>query len=274
MAEQTALVQDWFEVREVETGVFLIGEPLHEENVKSYLVAGTERAVLIDTGMGIGDIKAVAEALTSLPIDVVNSHAHWDHVGGNWRFQRIACHRAEADDLTRGIDPARLQWFLADEHMRGPFPPGFAREGFVIPPSQATTILDGGETIDLGGRTLEVIHLPGHSPGGIALLDRAAGALFSTDVAYAGALYAQLSHSNLDDYRRSMKTLADLAPSPRVAYPSHGPSPIDPALFPQMSEALDQVADGRRPDGIEGGVAGHLFDGFSVLVPASGDASR
>jgi len=268
VTDPASLVQGWFAVAEVEPGIFRIAEPLHDEDVKSHLVVGRDRAVLIDTGMGVGDLRAVVETLTDLPVAVVNSHAHWDHVGANWRFADIAIHRAEAELLPRGVGPEKLRRAFADEYLRGPLPAGTDRETMTIPPSRATTVLDGGEFIDLGGRRLEVIHAPGHSPGGIVLLDRHDGVLFSTDVAYPGALYCQFDDANLDDYRRSMRVLAELTPSLRVVYPSHNASPMEPALLPRMREALDGIAGGRKADEVRDGVARHVFDGFSVLVPA------
>ena len=266
MTDSASLVQGWFAVTEVEPGIFRIGEPLHEEDVKSHLVVGTDRAILIDTGMGVGDLRAVVERLTDLPVSVVNSHAHWDHVGANWRFDDVAIHRAEAGRLARGVAPNRLRRAFAGEHLRGSLPPGIDRESIAIPPSRATTLLDGGEVIELGNRRLEVIHAPGHSAGGIVLLDRVNGVLFSTDVAYPGMLYGHQDDSDLDDYRRSMRFLAELAPSLRVVYPSHDASPMDPGLLPRMSEALDGIAAGRSADAVMGSVAHHDFDGFSVLV--------
>jgi glyoxylase-like metal-dependent hydrolase (beta-lactamase superfamily II) len=268
VADSVALVQGWFDIAETEPGIFRIGEPLHDEDVKSYLVVGSDRAVLIDTGMGIGDLRAVVDALTDRPVAVVNSHAHWDHIGANWRFAEIAIHRAEAERLPRGVAAERLRPAFADQCLKGPLPAGTDPDTIAIPPSRASTLLDGGEVFDLGGRRLEVIHAPGHSPGGIVLLDRASGVLFSTDVAYPGALYCQNTDANLDDYRRSMRMLADLAPSLRTVYPSHNDSPMAPALLPRMSVALDEIAAGRPADAVTDDVARHLFDGFSVLVPA------
>ncbi|MEA2527718.1 MAG: hypothetical protein QOF33_3842 [Thermomicrobiales bacterium] len=270
MTDSSTLIQAWFAVAEVEPGIFQIGEPLHDEDVKSYLVVGADRAVLIDTGTGIGDLRAVVDDLTDRPIAVVNSHAHWDHIGANWRFTDIAIHRAEAERLSRGVGPEKLRRAFADEHLLGALPPGTDRDALTIPPSSATTLLDGGETIDLGGRRLDVIHAPGHSPGGIVLLDRGNGVLFSTDVAYPGALYCQFDDANLDDYRRSHYQLASLAPSLRAVYPSHNASPMEPGLLPRMSEALDDIAAGRTADTFTDGVACHLFDGFSVLVRGDG----
>jgi glyoxylase-like metal-dependent hydrolase (beta-lactamase superfamily II) len=268
VADPATLVQGWFEVAEVEPGLFRIAEPLHDEQVKSHLVVGADRAILIDTGMGVGDLRAVVDDLTDRPIAVVNSHAHWDHIGANWRFAEIAIHRSEADRLPRGVGNERLRRAFADEHLLGPLPAGTDRDTLTIPPSEATTLLDGGETIDLGGRRLEVIHAPGHSPGGIVLLDRDHGVLFSTDVAYPGALYGHLADANLDEYRRSLRALAELVPGLRTVYPSHNTSPMAPDLLPRMSAALDEIAFGRPAEAVTGDVAQHRFDGFSVLVPA------
>lgn len=270
------LAQGWFAVSNPEPGVYTIAEPIHDQEVRSSLVVGSERALLIDTGMGVGDIRTLVESLTDRPIVVVNSHSHWDHVGGNHLFEdgttEIWIHAAEVPELEAGVGAEYLAGWFAPEQLRGPLPAGFDRAGFAIPPGRATGILHGGEVFDLGGRVLEVLHAPGHSPGGIVLLDRAGGVLFSTDVAYPGPLYAFGSHSSLEDYRRTMAMLADLAPDLRIVYPSHAASPMDPALLPAMRDALDEVAAGRAFDSVNEEHARHEFAGFAVLadVPDEG----
>src|SRR5215203_318122 len=91
--------QNWFVVSEPSRGVFAIREPLQVDDVRSYLIAGSEKAILVDTGTGVGDIRKIVEQLTDLPVGVVNSHSHWDHIGGNWRFDDIAIHPLEASWL-------------------------------------------------------------------------------------------------------------------------------------------------------------------------------
>ncbi|HWK81769.1 MAG TPA: MBL fold metallo-hydrolase [Thermomicrobiales bacterium] len=266
----TRLHHDWFTVRETDPGVWTIEEPFHEERVKSFLISGTDRAILLDTGMGVADIRAVAESLTGLPISVVNSHAHWDHIGGNRLFAEIAIHPAEAADLEAGAPNAVLRPWFAPEHLSGPLPDGVTAETIVIPPSRATHLLADGETIALGGRTLEVIHGPGHSPGGISLLDRANGLLFSTDVAYAGALYVYAAE-DLPIYQRSLARLAALAPELRMVLPSHNACPIAPEMLPRMAAGVAEVVDGRPPDWRRGSVSGWDFDGFSLELKPGGD---
>ncbi|HEU5433347.1 MAG TPA: MBL fold metallo-hydrolase, partial [Thermomicrobiales bacterium] len=263
------LTQDWFRVTAFAPGVICIEEPLHEERVKSYLIVGDERAVLLDTGMGVGDLKALVRSLTDRPLTVVQSHAHFDHIGGAHQFAgdcEILIHPEQADDLRRGVAPARIRRGFAPEHLSGPLPAGRTVESMTIPGVEPTGFLTGGETLDLGGRTLETIDAPGHCRGLLALLDRDAGALWSTDAVYAGPLYAQMDDSNLVAYQETMDALAALAPALRAVYPAHGPTPIEPALLRPMRDAIADVAAGRRPDSTEGGVGRHEFDGFAVLV--------
>lgn len=268
VGEKQRLEQGWFEVRQPEPGVFTIEEPLHEERVKSYLVVGERRAVLIDTGMGIANIRTLVESLTPRPVTVVSSHAHWDHIGGNHLFDEVLVHAAEAAALNRGVRNEQLQAAFAPDRLSGPLPAAVDLATLTFPPRPPDGVLHGGERLDLGGRVLDVIHAPGHSPGGLVLLDRSAGALFSTDAAYQGALYCQFKDSDLAAYRRTMTMLADLSGSLRTVYPAHGESPIDPALLPRMAAALDAVARGRAPDHVDGGIATHTYQEFSVLVPA------
>jgi len=272
-----SLVQGWFRVTHPEPGIFTIEEPLHEERVKSYLIEGRDRAILLDTGMGVGDMRSLVSGLTNLPLTVVNSHAHWDHFGGTAGFAgtteilvhestEILVHEDEAHDLRLGISNQRLRRYLAPERLSGTFPAAFDLETASFPPTEPTATLSGGERFDLGGRVFEVLHTPGHCPGLIALVDADNGVLFSTDAAYPGALYAQLPHSDLTDYVTTMMTLADLAPSLKTIYPAHDESPMEPALLPRMRDALLAVAAGRPPDGTTGETAVHEFAGFSVLT--------
>jgi glyoxylase-like metal-dependent hydrolase (beta-lactamase superfamily II) len=262
-----SLVQGWFDVSEVEPGVFRIDEPVHFEWVKSFLVVGSERTALIDTGCGVGDIQQVVEELTSLPVTVINSHAHWDHIGGNHFFADIAIHEAEAADLEAGISRERMKRNLAPDKLNGPLPAGVDPDNASIPPSKATTILHGGEKVELGGVTLEVIHTPGHSPGGIVLLDRERGILFSTDVAYMAPLYCYSKGTDFDDYRQSMRTLAALSPDLKAVYGSHYETPFAPDVLIAMSDAFEDVALGKFEPEIEWDLQHFKFDRFSLLLP-------
>jgi glyoxylase-like metal-dependent hydrolase (beta-lactamase superfamily II) len=197
----------WFDVRELEPGVHLIGEPGH---VNSFLVQGTKSAVLLDTGLGVADIRAIARELTDKPLLVVNSHYHFDHTGGNRLFDQIAIHRIGGPlleepapeefaqmymDYTRRVLEAWGPYKKADdlyfhlitaERLVRPLPDGFDPATYRIVPSKATRLLEDGDVLDLGGRRLEVLHTPGHSPDCICLVDREHGLLFGGDTVNTG----------------------------------------------------------------------------------------
>jgi len=261
------IARDWFDIRPIAPGIVVIEEPLHYERVKSYLISGNERAILFDTGMGVGNMHGVAAELNSLPLTVVLSHAHWDHIGDAWRFDNVAIHRSEADILAKGVENERLRRGFAPGTLRGSLPADVVLEDLKFPPVIATGLLDEGDTFELGGRTLRVLHTPGHSPGGVSLLDEHAGILLSADAAYAGVLYCHLTGSDLTTYRRTMTRLAKLAPSLASVLPSHNDTPMDPRILLPMRDGLDAIALGRSPDLVDGNVASHTFDAFSVLVP-------
>jgi glyoxylase-like metal-dependent hydrolase (beta-lactamase superfamily II) len=258
--------QQWFVASEPGDGVFAIREPLHDEDVRSYLIAGAERALLIDTGMGVGDIRKIVESITDLPVIVVNSHSHWDHIGGNWRFDSIAIHTDEAEWLSDSSLSQKLQQACAPEHLRGPLPPGVTREALSIPPTTPADLLHGGERFDLGNRTFEAIHLPGHAPGLLAFFDRESGTLFSTDVVYPGPLYAQSDDSEITTYLASLDRLVELMPGINEVFPSHSGDTMPPAMIRSMRDAMAEVIEGRAPDEIDDDKATHWFEGFGIYV--------
>lgn len=266
--------QEWFDVQPVAPGVTAIGEPFHAEHVISYLIEGRDRAILLDTGMGVGDLAAVVRGLTALPVSVVNSHAHWDHIGANWRYDDIAIHRAEAHRLPLGVPNDELfPWFGPESLTRMP-PLPFDRATFAIPPSLPMRLLNGGERLDLGGRQLDLLHAPGHSPGGIVLLDESNGLLFSTDVAYPEPLYAFGDDVDWPAYLVSMRMLAGLAPSLAQVFGSHGSPSMAPAMLIDMQAALEAIDAGRAPDEQRPDRDVHRFNGFSVFRPSTLNGER
>jgi glyoxylase-like metal-dependent hydrolase (beta-lactamase superfamily II) len=259
-------MSDWYYTRKVGPGVWMIGEPQH---VYSWLIEGSDRAVLLDTGMGIEPIRPVAESLTDRPISVVNTHYHFDHIGGNWEFDDISIHeigapfigeriprevfdayldyanrQLEAAVATRPLD-TEFFWLLGPECDPRPFPAGWDPGSWDIKPTTATTTLRDGDAVELGDRTLKVIHAPGHSPDGICLLEEKTGLLFAGDSSNAGPLYAHFPDSDLEDLAASAHRLADLGDAVRVAFFCHYGRPVaEPDLFEEIATGLDQVLAG------------------------------
>ncbi|HEV2127232.1 MAG TPA: MBL fold metallo-hydrolase [Thermomicrobiales bacterium] len=260
------LEQGWFAVDSPAEGVWRIQEPLHDENVKSFLVVGSERAALIDTGMGIGNIRDVVERITSLPVVVINSHAHWDHIGDNARFGEIWIHEAEAGDLLTGVSNDILRDWFGPDRLLGPLPPHVDVSTVTYPPTPPTGTLQGGEEIDLGDRSLEVIHSPGHSPGGIALWDERNRILFTTDVAYPCMLLVH-DRKDLPVYLQSLERLLALDPLPELVLGSHCDVEMPVIMLAAQRDAIAGIIDGQEPTReVEEGRLLWELEGFSVKL--------
>jgi len=269
----------WFEVYRVAPGVFAIYEPHQFEETISFLILGKKRAIMFDTGLGIADIKQVALSLTSLPIVVINSHTHNDHVGGNWEFGG-----ANEDEDIYAMDTAftrtnakgstvDAQAELAAGSICGELPAGFDAKSYATRPFHITRWIHDGEKIDLGGRVLEVISTPGHTPDAICLLDRKNGLLFTGDTFYPGPIWLYRPETDLQAYINSVAKIAALAPRLHLLLTSHNEPQADPAQLPKLLAAIKKVRDGKVRPVSAGESAGegkvhYNVDGFTFLMAA------
>lgn len=219
---QRARAEDWFEVTAMGEGVTRIREPFLKDNngCNIWLIDGSERAVLIDTGLGVVPVAPLVRRLTDRPVILVCSHSHFDHLGDNHVFQTRLGHRAEADIFAHPTRAATVADPFLVTDLFSALPPGpFEAESHVFTPAPLTGYLEDGDRIDLGNRTLSVLHTPGHSPGGIALFEAQTGLFFSGDIVYDGELYDDLYHSDTADYVVTMKRLHDLPVT--TVHPGH-----------------------------------------------------
>ncbi len=274
LPQKIGTFQSWFEVYKVSERTFSICEPGHLDGAISYLIEGRNKAVLLDTGMGIGDIKKVIEHLTRLKVFVVNSHTHFDHVGDNHQFDEIAVFDDdfEIDNLERGQTIEEL----SPKRLYRPLPKGFDPKAYKILPSKPTHLLKHEELIDLGDRKLKVLHTPGHSPGSICLLDTKSRELFTGDTFYLSSLLANLPESDSLAYSRTADYLASLAPSISVLRPSHDDSRRQPfaesEFLTRLAEAYQDIKAEKANFGL--GVCPYTgvkirdyrFEGFSIWV--------
>jgi glyoxylase-like metal-dependent hydrolase (beta-lactamase superfamily II) len=260
---------DWFEVRSFEHDIFGIGEPGHFEDVKSFLIVGSERAVLIDSGMGFADIRAVAESLTDRPLILVNSHGHLDHIGDNWRFERIWAHEGDRERIKAGVPHERMAHFLADDAFSRTPPANLDRSTFEIPGTTIERLLSDGDVIDLGDRTLKVLHTPGHSLGSISLFEESTGALFPGDVIYEGPLFGHHPGGSALDYLETMKRLQSIVSEVSVVYPSHNRYPLSAESITETHDSMDAIWNGRAPDSVDDTAERFEFERFSFTFRAS-----
>jgi glyoxylase-like metal-dependent hydrolase (beta-lactamase superfamily II) len=253
---------DWFEVYRIRPGVFAIYEPHQFEEVISYLILGSKRALLFDTGLGIGRISDITARLTKLPVTVLNSHTHFDHTGGNAEFSDIL---DEDTPFTR----ANARDALAPERICGHLPPGVKPDSYSIRPFHVSHRVKDGERIQLGGRELEVLFTPGHTPDSLCLLDRKNGLLFTGDTFYPGPIYLFTEETDFNAYGKSVARLAKLAPKLELLLPAHNVPVAPPDFLERLEKAVGEVRAGTVKPTVTEGRREFSFQGFSLLLASN-----
>lgn len=252
------VAQPWFRRNRVDAVTTLMTEPHVHPLLRCNIwhVRGRDRDLLVDTGLGVTSLATAGRDLFADTMITVATHAHTDHVGSLHEFTPRAIHAAEAETVAHLDGTLTLDVADTDEEefrllaswgydIRGGLLTAVPTRDFELDghPRQAavpTQVLDEGDVIDLGDRVYEVLHVPGHSPGSIALWDPAAQVLFSGDAVYDGALLDEIDGADIDLYVDSMRRLYDLPVS--VVHGGHGPS-MDADRFRQIIRSyLDERA--------------------------------
>ena len=214
---KVAAADSWYEAEGLADGVTHIWEPHIRPFYRCNMwhVRGRDRDLLVDSGMGVVGLRQQIAILAERSVLAVASHTHFDHIGAHHEFSERAVHRAEADIMTAPTRPSTLADIYvrdaADADLFTALPPGpYRSDSYRVRPAPATRLLEDGDVAELGDRHFEVLHLPGHSPGGIGLWEAATGVLFSGDTVYDGPLIDDAYHSDIRAYVRSMERLRDL----------------------------------------------------------------
>ena len=215
-------MSDWFTVEKIDDKTYAISEYAHPQQEHEYLIIGDDSAALIDTGLGVANIKEITDRLTDLPVKVVTSHAHFDHIGGHKYYKEIYIHQEEADWLRYGAPMTieEIREYMTEDTEDVPFPAGFDVNEYYPFKGEPYGTLTDHDIIDLGGRKLKIIHTPGHSPGHICVFDENTGYLFSSDLVYNAELYACFPYSDPVLYSRSIEKIANMKEVKRL-FPNH-----------------------------------------------------
>lgn len=180
--------------------------------VRFFLLKGTEKALLIDSGMTVRHAGEIAAALTGLPVELLNTHSDRDHTGCNDRFEWFYMH------------PADEPQYRASE-----------KSGRVVP-------INDGDEIDLGNRKLRMIHLPGHTPGSVAVLDISRRVLISGDpIQEHGRIFMFGKHRNMSDYINSLEKLEKMTDEFDEIWPSHADIPISPDCIGRLIDGAKRI---------------------------------
>ena len=229
----------WFTVEEIDSQTFAISEYKHWEETHCYLLCGMERAVLIDTGLGVSNIRSVVAKLTTLPIMVVTTHVHWDHIGGHQYFDNIAVHEAEKDWLSVRF-PIPLDAVKKNLTMLPcAFPESFDIDAYQIFQGMPQRTLHDGDRLDLGGREIHVIHTPGHSPGHCCFYEPERNYLYSGDLLYKGCLYAFYPTTDPQLFYESIRKIQDY--KIEKVLPGHHQLEIPVSLVAEIEAGFAQI---------------------------------
>lgn len=263
---RVSIDDSWFEVYRVAPGVLAIYEPHQWEEAIDYLIEGDTRALLLDTGLGIGDLKRLVTHLTSLPIVVVNSHTHPDHTGNNWQFSTIYSFDSDyTRKNARGSSAIRAE--IEPGKICGSLPEGFDPARYSTRPWKTARWLHDGDRIDIGGRSLEVLATPGHAPDSICLFEPASGLLFTGDTYYPGPIYVFGPGSDPAEYQRSVDALARLAPKVRRVLGGHNEPAAPPSVLIELAREFDSIRAGKVAGQDEGhGITEYRGSQITFLV--------
>jgi hydroxyacylglutathione hydrolase len=254
---------DWFHIIPIDAHTYAISEPKYWQENVSYLLIGSDRALLFDTGPGIYSIRAAVAALTSLPVVVIPSHLHFDHVGDLEEF----------DDV-RLLDAPALR-----AQVHGGY--------FVEPPSQyllRTPIkyrvhgwIKDGQTMELGGRTVRLVSTPGHTPDSVSVIDAGGARLFTGDIVNRMVTLCDVPGSDVKAMAASLRRLLEFSRPGSLAYEAHSESPLTRPELEQLATGIGAIAAGTATSTpmCLGGIPMRRFNvgAFPILLPVSADAT-
>ncbi|MCP5029403.1 MAG: MBL fold metallo-hydrolase [Actinomycetia bacterium] len=225
--EGLPVVDEWFVRRRLDEQISLVTEPHIHPLLRCNVwhVQGRDLDLVVDTSMGLSPLRSLVERELAGGLLAVATHSHVDHIGGLHEFDQRAAHPAEAPILEKAalasvetahypatvLGPYRDAGYEIGDLLLDAVPPDGPRTAvYEVAAAAPTRLVENGDVIDLGDRSFEVLHLPGHSPGSIGLWEAATGVLFSGDAIYDGPLLDGLDDSDIDAYRVTMERLRAL----------------------------------------------------------------
>lgn len=251
---------NWFDIEELSPGLFGIAEFGHIEKVISFLLVGAERSVLIDSGFGFFSIKKIVQKITNLPCQVLNTHSHFDHVGGNFEFADITMfdHPANRKAAMEGFTSDFLSGWVAVDQFDGDPPQGVPHPYSVVPFPHAQFFREG-EIFGNSSFALKTIHTPGHCDDSVCFFEAERGWLFAGDLLYIGAIYIE-KEGGLSKFRRSIDKIKQLKDLKRI-FSSHNSFEFPVERLKLLQGALAKITSVE----LEAEVT---VEGQLILVPA------
>lgn len=259
--EEIQTSSNWFKVYIVAEDVFAIAEPFNFQEVISYLILGEDRALLFDTGMGMSSIRTTVGELTALPITVLNSHTHYDHMGGNHEFDNILAMNTQYTirRSENGMEHSIVRHEVTPEAICLEKAQDFDTAAYHTKPFEISKHITDEYIIDLGNRKLEVIASPGHTPDAIVLLDKENGFMWTGDTFYEGPIWLFDPETDLLSYQESLDRIYMKSKGLKKVFTAHNTPVAAPVRIRQLKTAFDQVMAGEKAPKIAEGTD-HISD--------------
>lgn len=275
---------DWYTVERIADGTHMVSEGEGVLRCNTFVISDDDEALLVDTGLGIGNLRSVVGDIAKTDVRVLLTHSHWDHIGAAHQFDDVVI-----NPLERAADGSVSLDVLSDDYEQRPrefvtnwleqgrsFPDGFDHESYTIEPISDVGAVEAGDELTVGEQTLEFLPIPGHTPGQLAVLDREAGVCHGADIVEPGIeVFAHFTDSDLNAYRASVDRLIEYRDDGAfdTLTISHG-GPFrgdDLSVLDDVKRALAAIAnDETSYEVIEtswGPTREHSVDGITVLTP-------
>lgn len=253
-------MKDWFTIEQIDKDTYIISEYRHWEESHCYLLNGERYSLLIDTGLGIENIQEQVVKLTDKPVIAVATHIHWDHIGGHKYFPNFYAHEEEINWLN-GEFPLTMEQIKNFVIEDCDLPEGFDVNNYQFFQGMPAKVLKDQDIIDIGGRKIQVLHTPGHSPGHMCFYEENRGYLFTGDLIYIGTLFAYYPSTDPVAYLASVKKVAAL-PVTKV-FPAHHDLNVPETILSDMENAFMELdSEGKLHHG--SGV--HKYGYFSIWL--------
>lgn len=253
-------MRKWFTVDHIDADTHIISEYRHWEETHCYLLVGRKKALLIDTGLGICNIHDEVRKLTEKPVIAVATHVHWDHIGGHRYFPDFYAHENELDWLN-GSFPLTIEQIKEMVTDRCDLPQGYDVHHYQFFQGVPTRVLKDNDLMDIGGRVIQVLHTPGHSPGHMCFYEKEKGRLFTGDLVYKDTLFAYYPSTDPEAYLQSIERIAAL-PVKQI-FPAHHSLDIQPEILLRMKVAFQQL---KQEGKLHHGSGTFSYGDFSIWI--------
>ncbi|MBQ4257563.1 MAG: MBL fold metallo-hydrolase [Clostridia bacterium] len=238
-----------FRADEVRPGIYKISQPWFRDDTlhaNAYLILGEKAAVVYDTMFGYGNLRAFCEEITDLPLILINSHFHGDHAAGDFDFDFVYIHPFDLPGIYNGFHQDAQGLLEAARAAAKPeFAPQLALSEMCVPKPMKTYPIYDGDLFDLGDRKLEVVHVGGHSPGCIVLLDPDRKIAFSGDTCNDNTIISRYPCDSLEEYYVGMQHLKERVTETGIEYFFGGHFSAGVEIVDEMFELLDAIFAGK-----------------------------